>query len=1479
MKKIISLLFIHIIILSFIYSAEVFFRQEGDLEGLPNLFEKFPNLEELTSSIDNPHYILELSCENAKSCFYKDGLYYIKSGETIFVNYKQAELSELYGESLSLYNSSYTYLKIQREFDTMRCGEEIFNNSFTIDQDYSYIITLCCGYIQYGTSILPKELIKVKIQADSTPPSQPLLRETASDYYVSNSNLIIRPYGSEDADSGFAYYDYDYYDYKLGYKSKSILLNCRWDNDTLYIQTDENQDYKGVIELKAVDNVGNFSTTLVQILIDKTAPVISADKPENTWTNEDITVNIIDATSSVYGECINESRRHSYEKISFDNNQAVINEPGCWHIYATDGVKNSAEAIFLVDKTLPYIIIDGVDESQYSYYLESSYWKDTWNREFSAPGHFGGPSPKTHCSIWGMDDDSGISSLSITKDGITTVLDTVVTQTQEIDGYFNYILQFDPRIEYKIEESGEYIIRATDIAGNSKEITLRIDAVPPEIQWPEEPFTNFSYIEKDETKYLDCFYVNSVVKDNLSGVDIIDLAVIDPNNAIFGGNWERLDEKVKVRNISGLIPVYWKRRVNQEPNIIRKTDYEIKCVTDAKDNAGNHSESIPLSLTLPRIINIKPVEKDDKQLNIRRSYITEDGYTKVGLIINNINFDLYKEIILKRTFLGDQKDGESERIILTYEDYKAKFANNVDEKIIKEKWEAAEKTIITKNDVREVVIDGQSYWYYEDKIETSSGLGHRGIRYQPEWTWKALDITERGNYSVIDKTANAPGNVKIRIQGTNEDGSEKRYMVLDSNGNKIENECDKDFLVPESGLIGIAFKIEDDDFDDYSVQTTEVIKVSFDGQESEITVASENPVSEGYIEKISVNNKVNLESRYTKNSDYSDGWHEFENSEIKLYYNKPYNMKITMTEGCKGNNGAFKDVTESGVISLQASGSDFGGFKLLVGKEAGYNMDGITARPHQAIKLGIEVTSNDGNPYEIEWDFGDGTTKETKNEIVHKYKQSPYRTGNTSEYKLKINLKEKNVIKTAQVNVYIVDTQVGILLGNEEWIGKHPVLGKIQVGKDTTLTIIDNNEKNNNPTEILCIGSPIEERKGGIEVLYGGCLKINCKNVIIGEGKNGNDFTRIQTEKEGSNEESLKWDGIKIRSGACKSEICNATIEYAVTGIDIEDKSTISISNTVIKNCMNYGIENSGIINSANKIEIDNCANGINIKQTGSVSGENLQIKNVQNAIVCKGNIETKSINLNNVENCSLEGNGTIKTDCFISDKLRNGLIIEKNGNLFVNNYIMINESESGIQCEGSISAGSINLTKIKNVGIKLSGKLTTNSEIILEGNDGITGFENLKGAEFKSNKNIYVSGFKEGIKNLGNIRVTDKISTENTKKYGVRNEGYIKAGTLKILTENGRGYICGSGSEANFNNTQIKAEEIGIHCIGTAVASFGNTNVKTETYGIKTDRDKNGSPTIKFPKCTIENAFVLWYDWKDGVLTDEEIQKKIENK
>ncbi|SEQ55945.1 hypothetical protein SAMN04487977_1061, partial [Treponema bryantii] len=612
--------------------------------------------------------------------------------------------------------------------------------------------------------------------------------------------------------------------------------------------------------------------------------------------------------------------------------------------------------------------------------------------------------------------------------------------------------------EFKIESTGQYEITAKDKVDNENKVTVKIDKVVPSVS--ELTFSGFGYESKGEAEYVNAFDVKYNVTENDSGIKE-NKNILYLNGSIVN---ESTDKNVIYREKQNLAKV--QRKEND-----KTFEYSVKVT----DNAGNRSVEKKARLTIPRTIILKTVEKEDENQGLRKSCI-KDGYTINGILINKIDFGLYKTIRLKRTFLADKEEGQN-RKEFCYEEYKARFDGSVREEEIKENWEKASQTVITKADVRKVTIGGEEYWYYEDKIKTESGLGHRGIRYQAEWDWKALGVTEKGEYVTIDKTANTPGRVKIRLQGTDVNGEGIRYVVLDGEGKRIEEESDADFTVPVSGVIRLAVKVEDADFDDYSIEATELVKAVFmkgsEQSEETLTVAMEGAGAEGYIVK--TNENGNLKSQFRPGNTSAGGWHEFANPEVKLYYNKPFNMKITMTEGCNGASGAYKDVTESGVIMLMAGTPKLGGFKLLVGEEAGYNKDGITSRPHQEIGLGIEFSEEGENPDKIEWNYGDGGQSEGDS-VKHKYDQSPERKGNTSEYELTIRVVSGQDEKRASVNVHIIDTQYGALLGDEEWIGMHPVLGRIQVPENVTLSVSDNRNDKENPTVILGYGSALEER-------------------------------------------------------------------------------------------------------------------------------------------------------------------------------------------------------------------------------------------------------------------------------------------------------------------------------------------------------------------------------------------------------------------
>lgn len=988
------------------------------------------------------------------------------------------------------------------------------------------------------------------------------------------------------------------------------------------------------------------------------------------------------------------------------NNSYIIQTDGKHAVYVVDNVLNkSTTKYYWVDLESPEIKASvGVDKK--------TYFDDHWTNE--------------DVEITVSDRHSGINTFTINEKKINE--------------------------KKLLTETGIYEIYCTDNAENSSKRIVKIDKIKPVSQWNETTFNGFEYRTENERHLLNSITVNYSVVDEISGIKE-------------GGNLLKANGFV-IRDFSENLISYSDNSTFKELN--RTEDCNIIYSVDVEDKATNHSDPISKTFTVPREIQLHFVNESDETQTIKRTRVI-NGYTTVGILFNKINFSLYEKIKLKRIFLGDKAENAGERNIIDYSFYKNRFYENVDEEIIRQKWELEQERIITENDVVPVTINGNDYWYYEDRINTDSGLGHKGIRYQAEWKWKEFDITEKGKYAEIDKTANNPGSVKIRLQGTNATGNEARYVVLDSDGERIENESDADFHIPVDGIVRISFKIEDEDTDEYNVQATEVIKAIFtdissgNSEEHEITVPKEGFNSNGFIQKTMRNGS--LVSEYRKTDAY-DGWYEFDNPELKLYYNKPFNMKITMTEGCKGDSGKYKDITESVIIKLKAVNPDLGGFALAVGSEAGYNTDGITAQVHKIISLVLEEKGTGGQISNVEWNFGDGESQEGGS-TQHAYGQSAYRTGNTSEYIMNIKFVQNQMNKQASINVHIVDTQSGTLLGNETWIGKHPVLNKLQIPYGVTLTIKENDKEPKNKTIILGIGSSDEERKGWIEVLSGGTLKVEegDEKTVFAEGRNGVEFTEVKTVKDGGDDESLKWKGITLNNGA-HATILNSEIKYAIIGLQLNNGSEVTSRKTKIRNCQFYGMK--------------------------------------------------------------VEGNAI--TDGISVDSCETGLFITETGNLSASGIVKLNDCQNGILCDGILNAEKLDLKDIQ----------------------------------------------KTGIRNNGTISIEEKISVYGTTFYGIRNEKRLFANSLKITASEGMGIAAGSGSITRVSITNVSAPEIGLHCTGTANADFGECNITSVIYGIKTDRDQNGGPSLSIKKGSkIEGAAVLWYDWKDGVLTDDEIKTK----
>ena len=224
---------------------------------------------------------------------------------------------------------------------------------------------------------------------------------------------------------------------------------------------------------------------------------------------------------------------------------------------------------------------------------------------------------------------------------------------------------------------------------------------------------------------------------------------------------------------------------------------------------------------------------------------------------------------------------------------------------------------------------------------------------------------------------------------------------------------------------------------------------------------------------------------------------------------------------------------------------------------------------------------------------------------------------------------------------------------------------------------------------------------------------------------------------------------------------------------------------------------------------------------------------------------------------------------------VKRGLYISKDGKVNVEEKVRVQDCEKGIGCDGALKAGKIEMNEIAEKGISIKGRTESLGVIEVNGS-GKCGIETCEGSELTCGSDISVQGFEEGIRNRGRIRAGGELCAEDSRNYGIRNEGVITAEKLSIKTGEGRGYVCGSGSDSQFKRTQIEAGETGIHSTGSARAEFGKSEVTAEKYGIKTDRDKEGSPSVKMDAGSrIEDAAVLWYDWEGGVLTEEEIEEK----
>jgi len=941
-------------------------------------------------------------------------------------------------------------------------------------------------------------------------------------------------------------------------------------------------------------------------------------------------------------------------------------------------------------------------------------------------------------------------------------------------------------------ETEEYNISVVDKVGNTTETIVQIDKSSPLIQWGEVSYGDIK--QREEKVLLNSYTINFVAEDEHSGIRT-------------DGFCLKREQTVVKTNSNNL---FYKENLD---SIDRTQDQIINYYLSVRDNVGNVSEEISKQITIPQEVKIQVVDISQENDILKRTTVSNDFVT-VGILMNKIDFNNYSEIKLNRKFLGKVNEDNGEREYITLDKYQEFFDSTISKEKIKTDWEALEQVQITLNDVsgKTVKIGNEEYWYFEDKIPVISGLGHKGIVYQPEWTWKNQTITEKGSYTEIEKTANTPGTLKIRLIGTNREGTEERYLILNSDGEKIVDESSVDFFVPVTGEIGIEFKIEDKDFDDYDVHAKGLLLTNFINEETlveekqEMEIAMEGCFSSGKILSRMIDGE---ERRIFCTEKKLNGWNSFGEAKIKLYYNKSFNMRVTMEEGYNGKNGNLKDVTKSSIIKLKANNPDLGGFHLLVGEEAGYNKDGISAHPHQLIELGLERNENYSELQNIEWDFGDGK-KENGNNVSHKYGQNPNRTGNTSEYDMKIKCVQDQQVKLATIKVYIVDTQYGALLGNEEWIGEHVVLGKIQIPEGKTLTVKENLNDSNNETKLLVIGTPEIERKPSIDVLPRGRLVVQGSEnnqIVFSEGKNGETFSEIEDD------DSEKWGGIVVKKDAMfeVKENTDVLIKHTTTGLFLEKDSSANINVLNIEKASGVGLINNGTF-IANQIVIKDTP--IGVETSNGMSLSNLKIVNCSEGLICESE-DTNSIILN-IENVDINGYG--ERGVFISEKI--SLVSDGNNNFMISGF------KEGILNKGTINIeqGEVTVENCSTYGIKSSGLITA-KKVNIKGQTerGIILLpktsEDKNSIDFISiaDAEIGIHAFDDSILNAKSLSITKAeygIKTEgiNTSYPKLYIDSFVKDEKSEIMID---WYDCNQGPLTAEEITERELEAISLHNLG----------------------------------------------------------------
>lgn len=1235
-----------------LWAAPIFYK-EGEL--------KIPYEDKV-----NSHYSLSINCNN-ESCAFINGILFVTKGENITISYTGAHQGGggrggyiTKDTKLTVYD--FNLKKLFFESETGAVPQTDYPLTISENVDYYVSLNIICKTQSSEENVSEVKIRIVGVEADnicnisflSENDKQKCIKGFTGKLnpYVESENAFMKPEGSEYpiwyVKKGTEL-EYNFFENVNGIFKSTYPVTIGSDiqlyaSDTLKIMFNGKEKnavdiYKNRLPTKADENIdieiwsvhdgpdGHTSSLFskVVILVDDNGPEMTL--PEgiqfNDWTNESVTISAKDETTGIdYLSIKNEKTDIKEEKVYSSIVDMSDYASGKYEVIAYDNVNNQTEQHVWIDKTGPEIIFCEDENHQYPISFTAD---KKWTRQ--------------NIYLDFKDHHSGFLEYTDSLSGV--------------------------KEKGLITGTGEHEITAFDKLGNETKTIIYIDQLVPVFATDES-----YYVDDAGNRFFQLSLTN--IFDEHSGV--AEITVTPILNGV-----EKEKESVDIGNEKGQKRINNKTFTYKIPD--RNIDNYVKFKVTVTDEAENSNE-IPIPLGrengyfVPAAIHIDYNELDgDEKNRVKVNFYR--GYSKSACETKN-----YTSIRLKRHFLlKNSKNPDLWNAVTdeSFGDTDAFLFNTSIKNIWKKLTSETGSLKITTN-------AGESY--YTDTAIENTGFTHKNISYDCIYEYTnpvnpAETITETICNDTKIKLTNNKGRYSIRVKG-----EDNTYLVINDKGEIIEGSTES-FKMPDTAVVGLAIKVEDPDIEPYHVEIQGYAELTSEKGKFKLQETDTNPVeteggTAGCGEFVLGSNNKNV--FISRDKEMDGDWVKI--GEYALQYNVTTVLAVELTEGFPGSQETW---TYKTVRLYAKSPSVLGGkAQLLVGDAGSYNADGITARPNQPIKMEI-VPAEGGQAFtDLFWDFGNGRTSENYGDYIPKnntgfeniyYEQSPERTGALSEYKLKIT----DGTDEAEFKVNIIDTQFGKLYGDEVWRGEHIIKKEIIVPQNMKLQIGDTaHSEYDSDITCLCVGKINAEDKGGITVEQGGTLILDegdAKTIRFVQAgfKDDRYVEAAEEEKSWQN----KWRGIVVKGNLSGDSINLFDADCGLTvfpGVSIELSDSIKMENCgngilmngislkakeiKLNKCSVYGLKLNSTL-ECEKLFVSNSGRGVVLTENGSLTAENLEIKDSITGIhLLGGNLEIGS---GKISGCSEYG---IKTDKDGSYNYESVIVENNERNIYENGII-----------------------------------------------------------------------------------------------------------------------------------------------------------------------------------------------------------------